>query len=330
MGWHRKDAVPAVEPGGDGYSAAALAAQSRAPATKRAYGSDWRCFAAWAASQGRSSLPASPETVGDYLAAQSRRLTPGTLERRVSAITVRHRLAGFAFDRHHPAIAEVLAGLKRLVGIAPCRQKDALAGDEIAAIVGCLPRSMAGLRDRAIILLGFASACRRSEPAALCLEDLTFTSEGVALRLRWRKEDPEGRGGLKGIPFGRQEATCPVRALRDWMMAARLGDGPLFRGIDRHGNIGRAALSGEAIAAVVKRAVGRWAAAQGASRDAAAAWVARVAGHSLRAGMITSAASAGASDWQILDVTLHKSRASLRPYVRRGRLFAGTAAGSGL
>src|SRR5690606_15767469 len=131
----------------------------------------------------------------------SGRRTPATLVRRLSAIAVQHRQAGLPFERHHPAIADVLAGLARLVGTAPA-QKEALSTAELTAMVAVLPRHTAGLRDRALLLLGFAGAFRRSELAALTVADLAFTSEGLEVRVRRRKEDPLGRGAFKGIPFG--------------------------------------------------------------------------------------------------------------------------------
>jgi len=312
------------------FTMAELVAQSRAPATRRAYASDWRDFCAWAASARVASLPASPECIGRYLADRGHRLRPGTLERRVSAIVVAHRQAGFALDRHAPAIAEVLAGLKRVVGTAPLHRKDPLTGESIRAVVATLPATLSGLRDKAVILLGYAGAFRRSELADLRRGDLCWTSEGVAVTLTRSKEDQYAEGRVKPIPYGTTEATCPVKALGAWMKAAKLDEGPLFRRIDRHGNLSVYGMSGEAVAAVVKRTVHNWARTTGVSPDEADRLSFCVAGHSLRSGMITSASEAGASDWQIMAVSLHKTRRSLQSYVRRGRLFADSVAGPGL
>lgn len=314
------------------FSAEDLARYARAPATLRAYASDWRAFSAWAASRGLAPLPATPQVVGRYIADHAGRLTPGTLERRISAIVVAHRQAGHALDRYHPAIAEPLAGLRRLVGSAPQHQKAALTGAELRAIVAALPQTLTGKRDRAVLLLGYAGAFRRSELAVLKLSDLCWTGDGVAVTVRRRKEDAAGRGGVKGIPFGRNEDSCPVRALQRWIMAAGLDEGPVFRAIDRHGNLSGAALSGEAVAEIVKRSVRRWALASdhAVSSRQADDIAASVAGHSLRAGMITTAAREGASDWDILEVSLHRSRRSLGRYVRGGRWFANPAAAPGL
>jgi integrase len=321
-----------LEVGVETFSAEDLARHARAPATLRAYAADWRAFSAWAASQGLDALPATPQMVGRYVADQAGRLTPGTLERRVSAIVVAHRQAGYVLDRHHPAIAEPLAGLRRLVGSAAQHQKAALTGAELRAIVATLPQTLTGQRDRAVLLLGYAGAFRRSELAALQLSDLCWTGDGVAVTVRRRKEDAGGWGGVKGIPFGSSEASCPVRALQRWIMAAGLDEGPTFRPIDRHGNLGEAALSGDAVADIVKRSVRHWALASGRAVSASQAdeLAASVAGHSLRAGMITTAAREGASDWDILEVSLHRSRRSLGRYVRGGRWFANPAAAPGL
>lgn len=297
-----------------------LAEAARAPATRRAYASDWRQFCAWAASQGLEPLPAAPAIVARYIATlTSQRVAANTLARRVSAIAAHHREAGFALDRSDPTIATVLAGARRVLGVAP-EQKLALTAEEVAAIVAALPGGLTGTRDRALLLVMFAGAFRRAEVSALTWDDLSFTSQGVAARVRRAKADQEAEGAAKAIAYGAQAETCPVRALIRWKQLARLSDGPVFPAIDRHGNLG-AALSGEAVAAVVKRAVERWAVATGQTRAQARQLAAAVGGHSLRAGALTAAVRAGMSDWDVMAVSLHKSRASLAPYIRRGSLF---------
>lgn len=302
-----------------------LAARSRCESTWRAYAGDWRHFESWCAGQGVQSLPASPTTVGRYLAAQGSSMKASTLDRRVTSIVVRHRRAGFPLDRNDAHIADVLAGLRRTLGAATT-QKVALTVEEIRAITAALPRSLTGVRDRAILLAGFAGAFRRAELAALERDDLHFTREGVIIQVRRSKSDPEGRGGAKGIPVGQTESSCPVRALKEWLIASRHRGGPLFRRIDRHGTVG-GPLSGEGVAHVVKRAVRRWALESGSGPAEADALAEAVGGHSLRAGMITTAARGGASEWSIMATTLHRSRGGLQPYVRLGRLFEDGAAG---
>lgn len=303
------------------WSAEELAAASRAPATWRAYAADWRAFTAWAAAHGHTALPAAPDTVGAYIAAHTGRLKPMTLARRVSAIAAQHHQAGLPFDRTAPAIARVLAGARRVMGTAP-QQKRPLSPDEIAAIVATLPATPTGLRDAALLLVTYAGAFRRAEVAALVWSDIRFAPhQGIEVLVRRAKADQAAEGQRKAIATG-SGATCPVAALKRWKSASRCADdsGPVFRRIDRHGNLG-GALSGEAVAGVIKRAVLRWALANGHSDAEARRLADSVGGHSARAGALTAGAEAGLSDHDLLAVSLHKTRAGLAPYVRRGNLF---------
>jgi integrase len=301
------------------WDCAALARASRAPATWAAYASDMQDFEQWCASVGVACLPAAPDTIGRYLADRARTLKPSTLERRVAAIVVHHRQHGHAIDARHPAIADVLGGLRRLLGTAP-NQKAALTAEDLRVIVAALPTTLAGIRDKACLLVGFALAARRGEIAALQMADLLPTSEGWVVTVPRRKEDQEGAGALKAIPFGADPLCCPARSLRQWVLQARLDDGPVFRQIDRHGNLGDG-LTGKSIAAIVKRAVEtagrkeRWTEAEIAAR------VASVAGHSLRSGFITSAAHAEVPVWEIMQHTGHSRPDTLRRYIRKGGLF---------
>jgi integrase len=172
-----------------------------------------------------------------------------------------------------------------------------------------------------------ASTFRRSELAALTLEDVLFTSRGLVVRVRRGKTDQEQKGEVKEIPFGEHDSTCPVRALRSWVMAARLEQGSLFRRCDRQGRATAAPLSAEAVADVVKRAVRRRGLREGwtrAERDAAAD---AVAGHSLRSGFVSAAARNGASEWQIMQHTGHRSVSTLRRYIRLSAAFDSPVAG---
>lgn len=189
-----------------------------------------------------------------------------------------------------------------------------------------LPDSLLGLRDRAVLLFGFAGAFRRSELAALTTTDLSWRSEGLVVALHRAKEDQQGEGEVKAIPFVADQTVCPVRAVRAWAIAAGLDQGPLFRRIDRTGAASPAGLSGEAIAAIVKRAVAQAGKAQGWSKAEILRRVAAVAGHSLRAGYVTSAARAGIPEWAIMQHTGQRQTTTLRRYIRQGEMFATTPA----
>jgi integrase len=171
------------------------------------------------------------------------------------------------------------------------------------------------LRDRALLLLGFAGAFRRSELVSLDVEDLEFSRAGLVVRLRRSKTDQEGQGRRIGVPRGQRAETCPLMALQAFLKAASIESGPLFRGVNRHGQLLQGRLSDRAVALVVKRRV-----------EAVGLDPERFAGHSLRAGLATSAAAAGASERAIAKQTGHKSMAVLRRYIRDGDLFRDNAA----
>jgi integrase len=175
--------------------------------------------------------------------------------------------------------------------------------------------SLVTLRDRALLLLGFAGAFRRSELVSLDTGDVASAADGLVITLRRSKTDQEGQGRQVGLPFGSNPRTCPVRALRDWFTAAAIADGPIFRGVDRHGNIAVTRLTDQSVALVVKRA------AAAAGLDPA-----DYAGHSLRSGLATAAAMAGVSERSIMAQTGHKSLPVVRRYIRSGGLFRRNAA----
>jgi integrase len=177
-------------------------------------------------------------------------------------------------------------------------------------------KGLRGMRDRALILIGFAGAFRRSELVALTYEDIDFVKEGVTLSVTRSKTDQLGRGRKVAVPYARSHA-CPVKALSAWLDVARINTGPLFRNVGKARAIGKHALSAQTVATLVKE----YAAKAGLSAD-------QYAGHSLRAGLITSAAKAGVSSWKIRQQTGHKSEAMLQRYIRDAEMFEGNAAGS--
>ena len=305
---------PALRPVADSPQAYIRAA--KAPATLRAYQADWRHFAAWCQARALSPLPATAETIALYLTDASNTLRPGTLNRRLTSINKAHRAAG------HPApalpdallVAETLKGIRRVHGTDQAA-KQPLFTDDLRRMVSALPAGLIGDRDRAILLLGFAGAFRRSELARLETADLRETNEGLLVRVARSKTDQEARGREVAIPYGSDPATCPVRACRAWLAAARLADGPLFRRIDRHAHINARPLHKDSIGQIVKRA------ARAAGLDPQL-----YAGHSLRAGFCTQAYMNGAREFDIMRQTGHRSLETLRRYVRGRGLFRDNAA----
>jgi integrase len=185
----------------------------------------------------------------------------------------------------------------------------------LRAMVQGLGTDPAGCRDRALLLLGFAGALRRSELVGLDVADVTEGSDGLTVRLRRSKTDQESAGRTLGIPYGSNPVTCPVRAWRAWLELSGITEGAAFRPVDRHGRIGETRLSGQAVALVLKRHAAR------AGLDPAG-----VAGHSLRAGLATSAAAAGVPERVIAGTTGHRGTAMLSRYIREGSLFRENAA----
>lgn len=290
------------------YVAAALAER-----TRKEYRRDLQRFLDWG-----GGLPASPETIADYLAAHAATHAAATLQRWLVGIGRAHTSQGLPSPTASDRVKATLRGIRREHGSAQRRVAPALR-DDVVAMVRALGERPKDTRDRALLLIGFASACRRSELVALRVDDLRFNNEGLTLTLRRSKTDPEGRGRDIGIPYARGP-VCPVHALLDWLTLLGLHpDGPfalpravpVFRAVSRYGRIADRALGDRAVAEIVKarcRAVGL---------DPQ-----RYAGHSLRAGFCTSAAQAGKSSWQIRKQSGHKSDTMLNRYIRDGRLFA--------
>jgi integrase len=288
--------------------------QAKAPNTVRAYRSDWRDFSEWCAARGLEPLPALPQAVVLYLSELAGRCKTATITRRVSAISQAHQMAGLDSPAGAAAVRAVMAGIRRAKGTAPATKAPALT-DDIRVMVASLAGGLLGVRDRALLLVGFAGAFRRSELVALDVRDAEVTRDGLVLTLRRSKTDQEGQGRKIGIPFGSDPSTCPVRALQAWLEASGIAEGPVFRPVNRHGQLQPGRLSANAVALVVKR-------------HAAAAGLdpAKYAGHSLRAGLATAAAIGGASERSIMAQTGHRSVNMVRRYIRDGNLFRENAA----
>lgn len=320
-------ALDAFVPAGHAERLAALEAKvaravtrSRAPATLRAYRSDWRDFALWCETIGVPALPAAPSVVAAYLAELAEPpddrspAAVSTLSRRLAAIGEGHKAAGAPNPCADELVRTTMAGLRRMLGVAPARKKALVTADLRAMVAALSPSKPLDVRDRALLLLGFAGGMRRSELVGLDVEDLATVDEGLLVNLRSSKTDQEGRGRRVEIVYGSSVATCPVRAVRAWLAVSAITRGAVFRPVDRHGRIGANRLSERAVALVVKRhALGLGLVATG------------YAGHSLRRGMATTAAKGGASERTIMRTTGHTSAATVRGYIEDGELFSDPA-----
>jgi integrase len=298
--------------------AAELAQGAKSANTRKAYDREWRAFVRWCGSIGRSSLPAEPATVALFVADQAKSRKPAGLDVALAAIAAAHKVAGLDNPIRHPAVRAVREGARRKVGTAQ-RQAAPMTVDLLEVAIAAIDTgTLAGIRDRAILLLGFAGAFRRSELAALDLADIRPVAAGLEVVIRRSKTDQTGAGRTVAIPRARRSDLCPVAAVDAWRRAlGELAAGPLFRAIDRHGNVSPAAISDRTIAEVIK---GR---ARRAGLDPE-----RISGHSLRAGLATSAAIAGVAERVIQQTTGHKSSTVLRRYIRGADMWRETAAGA--
>jgi integrase len=216
----------------------------------------------------------------------------------------------------HFVVGEVLKGARRTLGVAQ-KCKDPLLLNDICRLLAACPKNMLGLRDRALILIGFAGAFRRSELCAMAISDLSFSDSGVVINIPRSKADQEQDGDKVAIPLGEHEETCPMKALREWLAAANVTSGAVFRAVNRHNKVATNGLHRDSIAEILKTAAAR------AGMNAT-----NIAGHSVRAGMATQAALNGSSERAIARTTRHRSRRVLRRYIRSGEMFRENASAS--
>jgi integrase len=284
--------------------------ESLAQNTRIAYLSDLAHFEGWG---GR--IPASPETIAEYLVAHADCLSIATLNRRLAALSKVHRSRGFSNPTSVEIVRATLRGLKRIKGTTQ-RQATPLVAEDLFLVLEAMGAALKDIRDRALLLLGFAGGLRRSELIGLDCDDLSAVRQGLVIVLRRSKTDQYGAGRKIGIPHGRGR-WCPVAALEQWQAASGITEGAIFRPIDRHQKVGPKRLSGEAVCRIVRERV------QAVGVDPT-----RYSGHSLRAGLATSASQVGVPTWKIRQQTGHASDAMLARYVRDGELFIGNAAGA--
>lgn len=284
-----------------------LRAASKAANTQRAYQADWRRWTTWCEAQGLCPLPAHPDTVSAYLADQAGSVKVSTLARHLATVSKAHQVAGLSSPCRETAVRDTLAGLRRTHG-APADEAPGLLADGMRVTLDCLPGDMAGLRDRALLLVGWCAGLRRSEVAGLTWGDLAADPDGLVLTLRHSKTDHTGQGRQVGLPRAADLGVCPVYALQTWREAVAhecahlvADDAPVFVQITRHGHLG-GAMSGQAVAQVIQR------------RTAQAGLPGAYRGHSLRKGLVQEAKLAGVSDSAVMATTGHQSVTMLRRY----------------
>jgi integrase len=314
---------------------AALIDAARAPNTRRAYEADWFDFRNWCTRHGAIPLPADPRIVALYItdlaqgAPGRRPRRVSTIGRRLAALVHYHRAAGHELDLRDRVLRDTWHGIRRTYGRAPRMKSPTVTAFLRLLVAACPSDTLMGLRDRALLLVGFAGCFRRSELVSLDVADCVFDPEhGLVLTLRRSKSDQEATGLVKGITFGVNPETCPVRALRAWLDTAAITEGPIFRPVTRHGTVIPRRLEARPVALIVKRAVtaARAIAIERGNRELAKTFdPARFAGHSLRAGFITSAAAAGVPESDIMRQSGHKRSDTLRKYIRPATVFVHNA-----
>lgn len=318
--------------------AAERARQARADNTVRAYKSDWDDWTTACARLGMDQTPTSA-TVAVYIDQLARLgAKVSTIQRRISALNAHLRLKQMEpLSVRDEPLASVLRGIRREIG-APPEGARPVELDLLKKLIASTPEGLAGIRDRALLLLGFAGAFRRSELAGF---DWTRegngqgfiepVAQGVRVILRRSKTNQLGDHEEVAICYGAAEATCPVRALDAWREAVeeREGEarGPLFRAVDRHGRLSRDHLDGGSVSRIVKRAAARAVEAHGATPEEVEAALERISGHSLRSGLVTTAFDKGLNAEDIMRQTRHRDVKTLLGYRRHATAFVANVSG---
>jgi site-specific recombinase XerD len=284
----------------------AAAAQSQN--TTRAYASDWAQFEAWCERYDLTTMPAPAAVIALYVTSLAKRgLAVSTIRRRAAAIARAHRQAGYLSPTTDPRVLTILEGIARVHGSAP-NKKTALLRDPLLDLIDRIDiATTAGLRDRALLLVGFAVGLRRSELVALRIEDVSPSPDGIRIRIARSKTDQHGTGQELLVVYAEPPRPCPVRALRAWIDTAALTTGPVFRRVTRTGAIS-SPLTAQSVALIIKKR------ARAAGLDPR-----EFAGHSLRAGYATQAARDGHHPTQIAATTRHQDQRVLAGYIRAGR-----------
>ena len=292
------------------------ARKKRADSTWRAYENDWRQFEAWCKTKDLITLPANPDTIAMFVASQAADgINPSTLGRRLAAIRLVHLGAGHPSPHNALKVVEVMRAIRRDWGQPP-EKKAAAVDEDIKKMADAVELETAkGLRDRALLLFGFAGAFRRSELVGLNTCNLEERDEGLKVTISKSKTDQKPQGQVIAIMRQTDSPYCPVQALKDWLAVAEIESGALFRRMFRGDKVGESRLSAQSVALVVKEYASR------AGLD----WE-RYAGHSLRSGFLTSAARAQASIFKMVDQSRHNSLDILRSYIDGEDIFESHAA----
>ena len=291
---------------------------SKANNTLRAYKSDFHDFGLFCVKNSFKSLPTEPRIVSLYLTYLSaKNIKISTIKRRLVSIGVVHKLKGHYLDTKHPSIIENIMGIKRRKGTIQKAKKPLLIND-LKKLINVIDNQKKNeikiLRDRSIILIGFAGGFRRNEIVSLDFDDLEFVSEGLKIRLKRSKTDQYGEGSMKGIPYFDNLQYCPVISIQKWIEVSKINSGPLFRRFRKGSNFSENRLSDQTVALLIKDYL-----------ELAGIDSKNYSGHSLRSGFATTAAEAGAEERSIMAMTGHKSTEMVRRYIKEANVFKNNA-----
>ena len=278
---------------------------SKAQNTLRAYQADFRDFSNFCNQNGFKEMPTEPKILSLYLTHLSAASKYSTLKRRIASIGVLHKMRGHYLDTKHPIIIENLMGIKRKYGVNQKGKKPLLIND-LKLLINVIHQYQKNtdklLRDKALLLIGFAGGFRRSELVQIEYEDLDFVSEGLKIFIKRSKTDQSGEGSTKGIPYFDNQNYCPVIALKEWLKHSNIKIGKIFN------------VSDKTVALIIKK----YSNLAGLDSN-------KYSGHSLRSGFATSAAEAGAEERSIMAMTGHKSTEMVRRYIKEANLFKNNA-----
>ena len=278
--------------------------------SRKALKSDLNHYISWG-----GNIPAQPEDVALYLSSYAGILSIATLRRRLASLSKVHNIDGHNNPVSSEIVRMTMRGISRKHG-KPQRQVKPILKEDLIIMLSHVPESLKGDRDKALLLLGFCAALRRSELCSVKFEDLEFNNQGLILTLPRSKTDQTGQGRQIGIPYGRGK-ICPVGSVKNWIDKSGIESGALFVSINKGGSIACRQLSDRSIADIVKY----YAEQVGLDKT-------KYSGHSLRSGLATSAARHGVSSWKIRQQTGHKSDTMLARYIRDGDLFTDNAVSS--
>ena len=278
---------------------------SKSSNTIRAYKSDFKDFSSFCIKNGFQSLPSDPKIVSLYITYLSSRSKISTLKRRIASISVVHRLKGHYIDTKHPIIVENLMGIRRKIGSFQKSKKPILI-NELKEIIKAIDKvnykKKRAIRDKAIILVGFAGGFRRSELVSINFNDLEFVPEGVKIFIKRSKTDQSGEGMIKALPYFENKEFCPVTILKKWIETSEIKSGLIFDIVDK------------SVALLIKKYVS----ISGLDQK-------KYSGHSLRSGFATVSAGFGADERSIMAMTGHKTTQMVRRYIKEANLFKNNA-----